>query len=591
MAVEAKITGNGAFNGVSTSIADYSAQEDATPTDPNDTTGGVGQLQISVVEDPKGVGGTLSLLNDTVTLTDGNNGVTAGVVKNLSTADGISTVSANSRLSVLLNPTIVAPTKGTLSQVFSYYLSLAGITSNIVFTDGTYLVDSSASLSYPGWKGNMWDNMRLWAQSIGGEISLISNDVVLRPLRTRTAVVTNDSTVTSTANVSDLARTIEINYYQNKYAENQLAYPAGGWNTDAQVYQVSANETISVNVPITASLLSVNQPTVVSNVSRFSTGSQYSVIDRNGKAVNPTAWKKGGGEINVSIGADGMSLDIDITGAAIPGSPFRIGAQPAADDVYSTIRITGTGNFVDVQTLSIATGVDPAKTVTDVGATIDNPFISTAGQAYSLGLITAGKYAGIEQSINVSTSNINREDNSGNVRYPTFADFNNGVTNKTTVWNGKLFSDFTTQWAGQTFKQFDDFYFSLVRTDFINQSFGNIGGARRRYRDAFYRATTGTITPTEITYQADRDTTVTDFNTAWQVELLEQSGPNPRTGPYTLGDLDSILSGMTFADFNASPLWRTYTGYSGLQPGHTMTIPPLTTTTSRATSVNLKTKG
>jgi hypothetical protein len=591
MAVEAKITGNGAFNGVSTSIADYSATEDATPTDPNDTSGGVGQLQIAVVEDPKGVGGTLSLLSDAVTLSDGNNGTTTGVVNQLSTVDGISTVTGNSRLSVLLNPTLVPPTSGTLEQVFRFYLGIAGITDSIVFTDGAYLVPSTSSLSYPGWKGNMWDSMRQWAQSIGGEISLVSNDVVLRPLRTRTAVTVNDSTVTSTASITDLARTIEINYYQNTYGVRKSCYPAGGWTPDVNVYQVGANETLQFNEPITASLISVEQPTPVGTVSRFSTGSQYSIITSGGKYVDPATWLKKGGDVTVTIGADGASLDISITGAAMPGSPFRIGAQPAADDVYSTLRIVGTGNFVNMQTLSIATGVDPNKTVTDVGATIDNPFISTPAQAYSLGLITAGKYAGIAQNISVTTSNINRSDNSGNVRYPTFTDFNTGVQQRAYNYTGKTFADFTANWSGKTFKDFNDAYFSYVRTDFINQSFGNVGGARRKYRDAFYRITTGTITPTDITYQADRDTTLADFDQVWQLETLEMSGPGARTTPYTFGDLDSILSRMTFADFNASPLWRTYAGYAGRQPGRTPTVPPLTTTTSRTTSVNLTSKG
>lgn len=591
MAVEAKITGNGAFNGVSTSIADYSATEDATPIDPNDTSGGVGQLQIAVVEDPKGVGGTLSLLNDAVTLSDGNNGTTTGLVNQLSTTDGVTTVTANSRLSLLLNPTLVPPVSGTLQQVFSTYLSIAGITTGIVFTPGAYLVSSTASLSYPGWKGNMWDNMRLWAQSIGGEISLVSNDVVLRPLRTRNAVTVNDVTVTSTASVGDLARTVEVNYYQNSYGVRQLAYPAGGWTPDANVYQVGANETLQFNEPITASLSSVEQPVPAGTVSRFSVGGQYSVITSGGNYVDPTAWVRNGGNITVTLGADGMSLDISITGAAMPGSPFRIGAQPAADDVYSTLRIVGTGNFVNMQTLSIATGVDPAKTVTDVGATIDNPFISTTAQAYSLGLITAGKYAGIEQSISVTTSNINRADNSGNVRYPTFVDFNTGVQQRAYNYTGKTFADFTANWSGKTFQDFSANYFSLVRTDFINQSFGNIGGARRRYRDAFYRVKTGTITPTEITYQADRDTTVADFNQVWQVETQESVGPNPRSTPYTFADLDSSLSGMTYADFNASPLWRTYAGYAGLQPGRQPSAPPLTTKTTRVSSINLTTKG
>lgn len=591
MAVEAKITGNGAFNGVSTSIADYSATEDATPTDPNDTSGGVGQLQIAVIEDPKGVGGTLSLLSDAVTLSDGNNGTTTGVVNQLSTVDGISTVTGNSRLSVLLNPTLVPPTSGTLEQVFRFYLGIAGITDSIVFTDGAYLVPSTSSLSYPGWKGSMWDSMRQWAQSIGGEISLVSNDVVLRPLRTRTAVTVNDSTVTSTASITDLARTVEVNYYQNTYGVRKSCYPAGGWTPDVNVYQVGANETLQFNEPITASLISVEQPTPVGTVNRFSTGSQYSIITSGGKYVDPATWLKKGGDVTVTIGADGASLDISITGAAMPGSPFRIGAQPAADDVYSTLRIVGTGNFVNMQTLSIATGVDPNKTVTDVGATIDNPFISTPAQAYSLGLITAGKYAGIAQSISVTTSNINRSDNSGNVRYPTFTDFNTGVQQRAYNYTGKTFADFTANWSGKTFKDFNGAYFSYVRTDFINQSFGNVGGARRKYRDAFYRITTGTITPTDITYQADRDTTLADFNQIWQLETLETSGPGSRSTPYTLGDMDSILSRMTFADFNASPLWRTYAGYSGRQPGRTPTVPPLTTTTSRTTSVNLTSKG
>jgi len=63
MAVELKIAGRGAFAGLTTNLTGYSATEDATPTDANTASGGVGQLSFEAVDAPED-GDDLMLLMD-----------------------------------------------------------------------------------------------------------------------------------------------------------------------------------------------------------------------------------------------------------------------------------------------------------------------------------------------------------------------------------------------------------------------------------------------------------------------------------------------------------------------------------------------
>lgn len=568
MAVEITVAGNSAYSGASSNLSDYSAVEDATPLNPALSSGGVGRLTFSIVENPSALG-TITLLDDELTLVDGSNGTTTGVVTGLDASNGIVSATADSRLTSLLSTRSAAPQNMTMEQTFRYYLGLGGITTGIVFEEpsvASYRYATAALIPTPGWTDVIFDKLRQFALVCGAEVSLVSNNVVFRPLRQRVAENKRDTSVTATANRGQIARSIEVVYYTNRYLVDGQVYPDNGmWTEDTPVYQVDSGETLDINVPVLATLTSVRQPTCVAYVGRYDAGSVYSVVGQDGLAIQPAQWLNNGGSVTVSIGEDPSTLDIRIVGAVTTQGPFRIAVGAGSNDVYSSLRIQGTGTYFNKNTIVVPTGVADSATPQQVGVTVDNPYISTPADAYDLGIRTAMSYAGYEQTLSVSTTSINRADISNSARYPTFDDFAAGMPGKTPVWTGKTFDQFTATWTGQTFDQFNDYYYAVVRSDFANQAFGNVAGARVKYRDAWYRIDTATITPTAVSYSASTDTLFNDFYDTWQLAVNEDFNTNGiigKTTPYTYNEFAAIQGTRTFNDFNLTPLWRTYAGLS-----------------------------
>jgi len=571
MAVEVTVTGTSSYAGVTTNLTDYSVVEDATPLDPASNNGGVGQLTTSIVENPSAKG-TITLIDDVLTLSDGAKGTTTATVTGIDASNGIASLTADSRMSVLLSTRSASPQFLTMEQTFRYYLGLAGITTGIVFEapgDSSYRYSANLPIPTPGWTDVIFDKLRQFAIVCGAEISLVSNNIVFRPLRTRVAESRRDTAAALTVKRGQIARAIEVVYYQNSYKVNGQVYPKNGvWTEDTPVYQVDAGETLEVNIPVSASLLSIIQPTCVAYVGRYDTGSVYSVVGQDGLAIVPAQWTRNGGSVKVAIGEDPATIDLTITGAQTTQGPFRIAVGAGTSDAYSSLRLQGTGTYFDKQTLTIPTGVPDSDTPQRIGITVDNPYISTIADAYDLGIRTAGRYSGYEQSLSVSSTGINRADVSNNLRYPTFTEFGAGVDGKAPVWNGQTFDAFNATWAGKTFDDFNAYYYEVVRSDFANQAFGNIAGARRRFRDAFYRIDTATTNPTGVNYSATSDTVFNDFRNTWQLAVLEDfvgPGITPKTTAYTFDDFAAIQAGRSFNDFNMTPLWRTYAGLSSAE--------------------------
>src|SRR5690606_19075411 len=106
----------------------------------------------------------------------------------------------------------------------------------------------------------------------------------------------------------------------------------------------------------------------------------------------------------------------------------------------------------------------------EVGVTIDNPFISTKSEAYSLGLKAAAAHAGLTYTIDGNALDINRHNSGRDLIQATIADFNNEVPSGTPI------SDFNSEWSGQTITDFNEFWQERVDDLFENQLFGNAIG-------------------------------------------------------------------------------------------------------------------
>lgn len=531
MAINVAVTGNGHFKGSGTNLTSYSTSEDSTPINVNDSSGGTGQITFGVIEDATAEG-TILLLNDTIELTDGSNGRTQGIVNSVSSTDSVAQITADSRLILLAATRTAAPFVGTLTNAFIYYLGLCGVTTGIV-VDSTI---ASRSVTFPGFTGIVYDYLKQMCAAQQIEMSLVSSNIVLRPIRSRELEVAKNSTETYAVTNGQLAQTVEIYYYNNVQASGSLIYPPGGWNSNVDIIQVDAGQTLEQDIDVNVSMTSVTQPTPVSFVGPYDySTSQYTVVGNDGLVIAPAQWTAGGGSVTVSINPDTTSLHIKIVGMTEPHyAPYQIAIASGTSNAYSTLRIVGAGVFFNKQKLTLPTGVETTKTAVIVGATVDNPFISTLNDAYTAGMLVAQSYASANQTINVTSTVVNRKGEGGFFNYPAFTVFDADFA-------GKTFAQFDTTYSGKTFAQFDADYQAKSLDTFANQAFGNVAGARVKYREAYYRVRSATITQDNIQYQAERDTTFADFDTA-------------NTGK-TFGQFDTKFTGKAFADFGVIPLW------------------------------------
>ncbi len=151
MAVRVKIAGR-ELRGVT----DYSVQEDSTPIDPSDESGGPPQINFSVDEFP----GWRNVEDELVELSDDAQGVTQGIVSAVSMQNGRVQVTADSRILQLATVRVAKPYQGTLGGALRYYLSLVGITENIVIDEDV----AKIAVVFPGWR--MTSTSRSLARSV-----------------------------------------------------------------------------------------------------------------------------------------------------------------------------------------------------------------------------------------------------------------------------------------------------------------------------------------------------------------------------------------------------------------------------------------
>lgn len=539
MAVEVEIVGNGQFAGAKANITEYTVSEESTPVEASDSSGGTGQITFGAVDDPTRFGSVL-LLNDTVKLTDGDRGNIEGKINSLTSNDRVLTIVADSLLGRLVVDKKAEPVHGTFGDAITYYLSLGGITDNIAIDTSLVPLPVVAQ----GWDGDLWTKIKELLVTVGAEITLVRGNILVRPVRERRAMeINNVSEAWTVANV-DLAKEVEINYYNSEWKTNQLVYPAGGWNEDVSVYTVDAGQVLKVNIPVDVSVTSVQQPTVQSSVSKaHSSSSVYAVAGNDGLPIVPAQWTARGGKLTVAIGEDGKSLDVTIVGASgdlIRYAPFRIAMSAGPSDYYSSLRIVGDGLHYTQQTLTVPTGVDDAFTSRDVGVTVDNIFVKDINQAWDVALGVTSKWSTPQRILNISKADINRPgETQQTYDYATFEDFDDyAVAEGLTT-----FALFDAEWAGQTFGGFDDYWYDLVADSFDFQVFGNANGARVQYRRAMYRIRSVSITPDGVSYMAEADTTFNDFDESADM-----------TPGMTFGDFDTSYDGLTFNDFALIPL-------------------------------------
>lgn len=509
------------FDGLDYQVINYQVDEASTPLGAGDTSGSVGSLsfEIPAIDPDIHPGhdlvrfGPQILLNKPVYLSDSTRGFTVGTVVSTSRNDlsGNYSIRCISRLGKLNTYNVQAqPYSGTLRGAFIYYLSLAGITTD-------YLIDGDIDnrpVVMPGWEGELWLKLKQLAAAQDCDLTLVSGIIVLRPIRQNVVARGRDLTRDGSGGSDSLARAIEVYKYTNTPITNKLVYPAGGWSPEVPTINVNSGQTVVETLELSASVSSIQQPVMNTFVpASHDSSSVFTVVGDDGFPIPPAAWTANGGSLRVDINPDTTSLSVTITA---PTGLFNkdnteIGVYGIAlsDDFntgrYSTLRIVGTGVAFEKELLRIPTGVPASRTNTDVGVTIDNPFLTSYEQAYRTGGRTASKYTGRDLSISGTVLSVSNIGESGDVTYPTYVDVQ-------TRFNGLTYAQVQDLLAGRTYAEFQAELYAEVRDKFENQVFGNVSGARiydRRSR-RWYRIRTASVSPSVISFDAEDDLTYAD---------------------------------------------------------------------------------
>ena len=393
----------------------WTVEEDTTPLAAGDTYGSTGSLRITIpYPDPDiprsqdtGTKWVLDygrdiLLGKSFVFTDSDWGMIDGKITSVNSSQfGMFEVQCETSLNKLNIYNVQAqPFVGTLGDLLRYYCSLAS--TPIPAIDSAL---NTRPISAIGWSGELWYHLKMLAVAEEFEIALVSGVPTFRLLRQRDVVKGRDTGRGGALDIPTLAQTVEVYQYNTVQITNQLVYPPGGWTADppVEILNVNAGEESTYTLELSASVSSISQPTVVSNVSpEYAASSVYTVVGSDGLVVPPALWTANGGMLKVEINDDTTSLTVTVRGASnVPtvqgtwSTNFQIAlASDFNNSRYSTLRIVGSGVAFKKDKRTFRTGITASQTGTIVGETIDNIFLSSTNQCYRAGVRSAVRFAG-----------------------------------------------------------------------------------------------------------------------------------------------------------------------------------------------------
>lgn len=452
-------------------IRDLSINLEVPSLDPADSGGSTGSVSLSTDGDPDFFmwPGRELLVNERLRT----------AISSVSLSDEVrAAVSAEFPLYLTNVHRTIRPFVGTLQGALTYLGGLVGLTFTATPVGPTPVL-------CPGFEGNLWVYLKHFLTMYGYEpVANTSgtNEVFFRPVRSGGTLTGHVTDTARSLGEVNLAKFVEVNYYNNKPVTNGQVYPLAGVEMpqDQTVFQVSAGETLEVDIQVSAWLSSVNQPVAqdyVNSTTNWSgTSGAYAIAGGDGTGVLAANWLGEGGRLSLALTDDPSVLRMILIGPRPSAWAERVGPFSVAatsGNTYSSLRITGTGVTFFQESLRIATGAGGPLVSEDVGATVDNPFIATKSQAYDLGIRTAQAYAGAHYGLDnsygphdeVSYAQPGMRIDGDRVKFrarsasisqgkvgvsaerdTTFADFNS-------VYTGKTFADFNTANSGMTFGQ------------------------------------------------------------------------------------------------------------------------------------------
>ncbi len=429
-------------------LTTYSVSEDVTGLDPSSPSGGYGQIQFTTLDWK----GSRALSRSDVTLVDDLHGRITGTVTDVS-PDGVTIgVTADSELGKFNARRVAVPFSGPMSEYIQYLMDLAGLYTPLDFQA------PDRTIHVPGFLDNVWERIKLLMSAQQLELVLIGDIVVVREPHHAEVSLENAIRISTNVNRQASALAVDVvNYNYHPITKGEV-YPIKG--EEPSIQSVEAGETVEFDIDINASLSHVYQPVPSENVGpgdRSGTEGVYTIVGQDNLPIKPAQWTDNGGRLDVYLTDEPGVLRCVLTGAHIPHlAPFRI-AESAGGTDYNSLHITGDGVAWGTEAPRLYTGADPMTISEEGGATVDNPYLSTASQAVRAGARTAGAHSGAQVTIDGT----------------------------------------------------------LARVEEFDQAYGNLVGARVFHDDAFYRVETTNYGPGGVTFSGTMDVTAADFDAVW----------------------------------------------------------------------------
>lgn len=361
-----------------------SITEDATSLSLADSFGGTGSTSVTT---DRGDGLTYTQGKELELVMD-DAGSVKGAIVGLSDADGLVTLTGSTALSKLNRKVKVNPVTTTVGD------ALAAIFTACKLTTGQFSINSTIaarSIVLPGWEDNALQMLKEFAAAERFEIAPVNNIITVRPIGQIPVSLDGHTSLTESTGEGSSGLYVETFRYGHRAITAQIVYPpatydadtggstAAGWSPNADVIEVTPGQPVVLEVPIMASLTSVQQPTCVDWVERNATGSVYCVTTNEGvRAVSPSTWTSRGGKVTVQVMRDTSTLKITVDAGwnDINGAPYRLMLDDGKTE-YSTLRITGTGVAWTKTRMRQRTGVSENDTDNEIASSTDSIFVRT----------------------------------------------------------------------------------------------------------------------------------------------------------------------------------------------------------------------